>query len=682
MSRLATRDTASAPLFGNLLQTTVTFIAVIIAGIAAYVVFLHERTVQFDERITQQRVEIREALNRLRGEWYLQWPYLPFEFAEVYHSYYPNKTRADLTHQAAVDLLFGFEPLKSALADVHADKAPSGRAYYWILTESVARLTPGLVQEMPDETSDAFPANATGSGFEEWRRDFMKINGVATLLQMQHSSYVSDFESFVPGTTGNAPVIRAHVRNAEQMFYQRLATIRISVSEIDKHILLKKPYELNARLHWRVLLALGAAAFVSGGIVPLLILAIQPSWQGPIGVSATVVTLLLIVSAVIIFGFDIVSPVQLAAADYLRAHWYAPLGYRLKDHEQRLANSEMLDTAPLWDALNSAERAQFPPAFTTRLTEYTEVARRYNSAAAKLMTRVISAVRADTSIAGLIDLGSPPSGPGIGLNPVDLFNPNLRDRIKTFLTANPTGQISIEAPMPTWRKVEVRFRTRLSENELARLVSGFAKIGNDVNGTQLYQDFQRNLEDARKSVVALRVVLHPLLMSAADGSSTSIMSGSIQSALQNPVLWTTGLTALAALAAFLYNVWQDHRHARIRIEPLRWGHAFPVDHERKKSRIVFTVKVTAHNPGKTPNRLVSFAAWRDGESVNYLPPLEEGQTDISAGGTVTRDFQIVALDTEEPVKEAQARITSIRVEVRAIRGRQYRALPRASFPSP
>lgn len=41
------------------------------------------------------------------------------------------------------------------------------------------------------------------------------------------------------------------------------------------------------------------------------------------------------------------------------------------------------------------------------------------------------------------------------------------------------------------------------------------------------------------------------------------------SPLSNPVLWTTGLTALVARSAVGYTVWQDHRRLKITLTPGR-----------------------------------------------------------------------------------------------------------------
>src|SRR5216684_1513197 len=79
------------------------------------------------------------------------------------------------------------------------------------------------------------------------------------------------------------------------------------------------------------------------------------------------------------------------------------------------------------------------------------------------------------------------------------------------------------------------------------------------------------------------------------------------SALQNPVVWTTGLTALAALATFLYTVWQDHRRLKIRFKPLWWGSLSPVD-EAGRCPVVFSGWMTARNRGRTPNRLEDVTA--------------------------------------------------------------------------
>lgn len=150
------------------------------------------------------------------------------------------------------------------------------------------------------------------------------------------------------------------------------------------------------------------------------------------------------------------------------------------------------------------------------------------------------------------------------------------------------------------------------------------------------------------------------------------------SPLRNPVVWTTGLTALVAAATLAYNVWQDHRRLKITLRPLRRGHVFPIDGSRTKSRVVFTVGLIAHNPGKTPNQLLSVRAWRDDQEV---PPVSPGdRPSIAPHTTVTRQIPVVAFDATDDVDRAYSSMSTITVEVRARRGRRCVTFDRDAFP--
>jgi len=142
-------------------------------------------------------------------------------------------------------------------------------------------------------------------------------------------------------------------------------------------------------------------------------------------------------------------------------------------------------------------------------------------------------------------------------------------------------------------------------------------------------------------------------------------------ALKNPVIYTTGATALVALAAFLYTVWQDHRRLRIRVEPLHWNHA-PVDLAGPNFRVVCFIRITAFNPGRTPNRITSLTAWRDGEAV----PAERGMfqpVDIGPGAWVESDVHVAVFDSVPDPKQAYEGVCVIELAVKALRG--YRRTP-------
>ncbi|SRR5216684_3566508 len=149
------------------------------------------------------------------------------------------------------------------------------------------------------------------------------------------------------------------------------------------------------------------------------------------------------------------------------------------------------------------------------------------------------------------------------------------------------------------------------------------------------------------------------------------------SPLTNPVLWTTGLTALVAAMGLLYTVWQDHRRLRITLTPVRWAHTFPVDAARTKSRVVFIVALHLRNPGKTPNAIVTLTAWRDDTPVEAFLP--SGGSLIEAHGRLSADISIVVFDAIEDVRAAYDRIGTITVEVRALRGARRSVFERDAF---
>lgn len=149
--------------------------------------------------------------------------------------------------------------------------------------------------------------------------------------------------------------------------------------------------------------------------------------------------------------------------------------------------------------------------------------------------------------------------------------------------------------------------------------------------------------------------------------------------LKNLVILTTGATALATLATFAYNVWQDQRRLRITFEPLHWAHA-PVDQTGKNFRVAFFIRVTAFNPGRTPNRITSITTWRDGEEVQNQRGMFQS-VDVAPFGWAELELYLTVFESVPDPKQAYESVSMIEIEARALRGHQRRLFEAKAFRS-
>jgi len=147
-------------------------------------------------------------------------------------------------------------------------------------------------------------------------------------------------------------------------------------------------------------------------------------------------------------------------------------------------------------------------------------------------------------------------------------------------------------------------------------------------------------------------------------------------ALKNPVIYTTGATALVALAGLLYNVWQDNRRLRIEFRPTQWSYSRTVDN---KSTLVFYVRVNMFNPGRTPNRITRVRTWRDGVEIDNLYGMF-GSVDVAPFEATHIDIRMTAIEnTPDDPQRALETITLLELEVRALRGRKRMVLEPQAF---
>src|SRR5262249_48170415 len=90
----------------TLAESTASVLAVLLASVAAFYVFLQDRSADFNDRIEQARFTIRDSLLALGTSWINQQTYVPVDLNVRYRELNPTKSEVDLAIQAMADLSF------------------------------------------------------------------------------------------------------------------------------------------------------------------------------------------------------------------------------------------------------------------------------------------------------------------------------------------------------------------------------------------------------------------------------------------------------------------------------------------------------------------------------------------------------------------------------------------------
>jgi hypothetical protein len=478
----------------TLASITATVLAILLAALAAYVVFLQDRAAGFDDKIEQEKAEIRATLNNLRARWpwTLAMGYMPPRFKDVFRTNSPNKGGFDLFQEAAVDLLFHNEPLQKTFAEISKEDSFKGknfdaRVYFWVLNEAVSVATAGT----PDTTAkpDAVFPFVSDPGFEEWRRDFEKVAGVSTnLLFLSKSSMTAGFTDFVhnlPLGVRNESAATYYSSGAD-LFFQTINSVKTKLIEIDKQNALKKPYVFTSKLHWTSIWILVSLASVVGIFVPLLLLSLQ---YDPTRVAASAIlgaTLILTLAGFVQFGWDVAHSPTPDRLQYLRGRWYALFQKELALVNDKLKSAALLNRDVFVDASVSADRKEFSSIILDGLNTYLTASDDYNQKAYAFDKKFVEIVNGDTVLKRLM-AGYKGNKGGTVLHPGDIVNEDPLGQIVSNLKSNPDLEISIEIELPrAVSRVEGKIPTLSFAKDPEHLHSILTKIRTAATSTTEY----------------------------------------------------------------------------------------------------------------------------------------------------------------------------------------------------
>ena len=505
----------------TLAQMTATLLAVLLAAVTAYFVFLQDRGTQFDDQIETARLELRDRLLQLRTTW----PqgvgmYFPPDFRDTYRAQYSDKPDADFVMQAAIDFLFQNPPLIEAVERVRPhDSMPGpwqGRVYFVLLTEFVRVITVGS----PDTRTTperVFPSSEHGPGFTQWRVAFGKLRRILELLASLRPAMKRDFHEFTsklpPELKPNAALSEEYYKNAVDDLFKVTEFVGTKVHDIEKLELSKGKYSFTARVNWRSTAALSSLTFILGVVVPMVLLTLPKLADSPVmGISLLLATLVLLFGAIGQFGWDVAKAPEADWETYLSGRYYVPLVEELKRQRANFDNGGLLDLDAFIDAQASEDVGRFPSQTRHALDEYVKAARAYNKDADEFNQSVIKAVRDNLTLGPLLVKGANTRG-GVGVYPFALFDDTAHLRAvdsvsKTVQSADCRERdISLEVIMSRWTRVVARIPCAAFHGDPAPITRSLSDIRSELK----HQPVAERLSGSRRAVVSGTQALQTVL---------------------------------------------------------------------------------------------------------------------------------------------------------------------------
>ena len=334
-----------------------------------------------------------------------------------------------------------------------------GRVALWVLSKTLDVMYPVPTEQVPPEEA-VFPLSLAGAGFDEWRRSFERIWPALRTVRFQWNRYEQDLRAFaarLPDPRQADGFLTGSLRIAGQM-YAQVDAIRRLLGDIDVQKALQTRYSFRNRVHTGWLLVFSVLAFVSGIVIPLLLLVWSPreSFFGAtfLGIRALGFT----IAACVVFALDVATAPFVPQQRLLRARWYTPLLHELRGVEDRIVGGVVLDGPLVEELLASDDLKKFPKALARRLQGYSEAVKKYNAAASKLADFVVAQVRA----LGVCTDAPPPSGSGRIFTPGSFLRAEDIDTLVKTLVEERDVSATLEVQHATWSRVVCTFSRSLT----------------------------------------------------------------------------------------------------------------------------------------------------------------------------------------------------------------------------
>jgi hypothetical protein len=496
----------------TLASVSVTILVLLAASYAAYAVFFGQQTAKFDDLIAEDKVTVRDRLLTLRAHLNVSLAFfLNPEFKDNYRHRLGGIAGAAFVNRATTDVVFGGQEMQQALAELRATETmpgpEKGRVYLWALNETISFLTKGMDQAQGQ--GDVFPTSAGGAGFEEWRQDFDGVSQAVGILSVMRESMLKDFSQFLatrPETQRNsiAPFAQTSVTNV----FDDVESIRATLKDIDKQLLLKRPYAFSERTHGKWILVLGSLAFIAGVAVPIALLATNISQSTVAGISLLVATLALLIGSITLFGWDVLHKPEVNKGNYVRARWRAALLQRLKEDNTRLAQGSLLGRDDFLDARSSREASTFPQIVRDRLDQYSSATEAYNQVALALSIKITDNARSDAKLSPRLALPATQTWSGsMTLSPLQILDHQAVDNALASLKQNPQQGMTFEIRRATWSRVVLLIRPSSTVAENADLTNRLHELSNRFEADPMKTHLDAVRERTSASSRALEVAL-------------------------------------------------------------------------------------------------------------------------------------------------------------------------------
>ncbi len=433
--------------FATLAQTTAAFLGILAASVAAFYIFLQDKTTQYDLRREETQMQIRSTLMDLRRSWPATFGHeLTYEFAGIYRAKHPGKSQVELVRQAAFDFGFNDPDLYGAISKLNnkyniPERPWRGRLAFWILTEFVSIVTGGPL-DTRTKPEGVFPMAPLGPGFDEWRREFQRLTDVVSIFQFHREEVVADFNAYANEV--HAVFWPQYSGPALEQLLSALQRIYAGLEEIDKISILKTQYSFSRRVHIVLLGVLGSLSFLIGIVIPMLFLA--GAWgtrSTPIFATTILVgTLTFTLGAGFILARDLAT--RPTTTPYTRVRWLEPMLVELKEVHQQLSLGGLVDVDFFSEVLLREDRASLSESIHGVLQRFCTSARRYNAAASRLSERASGTISSDEVLGKIFVRPWTTGGTGTILTPADMIDRTKIAEAVKALRANASTNLMIE----------------------------------------------------------------------------------------------------------------------------------------------------------------------------------------------------------------------------------------------
>lgn len=512
----------------TLVQTTAALMAVLLAAIAAYFVFLQGKAAEFDDKLDDERSTIRSQIVKLQEQWPM-FPsmFMPPEFKQRFSAHAGDVHGIDFIQKLSAAVIFPTPELHASLADVErldtfGQAHLQGRLYGLALSESVDVISGGARLAFPQlgETElrldplAAFPRSPSESGFSQWRKDFDRLSGTLQMLEFQSGSAVQDFQAFISSQPilRNPSVIANLYATGVHAFFSSTHEIRAHLQRMDELELSRSRYSFSQRVHVKSLMVLISLCISVAVILPLFLMSGSVARLTAIVTNGVLVAALaFLVCSFLQFGWDVFQPLTPDVHLYVNDHWLRPILQEMTTAFGQLESYSpaMVERLAEWN--RNKDSVQIPKSLADALANYASKAEVYNSSADRLDRAALAALDSDSALApfrkakeSLRQIRS-----YTALESTYLSDPKRIEQIRKGLSGSREVVVSVESPFAWGSRTHEALVAAPRNREV--LLDGLLQVSHKVSSGAESVDFHKAREAARNSLNNAKSTLEQFL---------------------------------------------------------------------------------------------------------------------------------------------------------------------------